>query len=124
LQEGCADALYLINRNGDSAINSRLLRCGLDSDTQQESSAKTVHALQNSTCIYQKVTDEVITAIEQGAGQYRMPWVVRQDKGFSPISVSRVKPYRGINTLVLCAIAEQGLYLGSLRENGAGKLGL
>jgi antirestriction protein ArdC len=47
--------------------------------------------------VYQKVTD----AIETGTGLYRMPWVVRQDKGFSPISVSTVKPYRGINTLVL-----------------------
>ena len=51
--------------------------------------------------VYQRVTDAIVTAIEQGAGQYRMPWLVRQDKGFSPISISTVKPYRGINTLVL-----------------------
>ena len=53
--------------------------------------------------VYRKVTDAVIYAIEQGAGAYRMPWVIRQDKGFSPISVSTVKPYRGVNTLVLWA---------------------
>ena len=53
--------------------------------------------------VYQKVTDAIVNAIEQGVGQYRMPWTVRQDKGFSPISVGSAKPYRGINTLVLWA---------------------
>ena len=31
--------------------------------------------------VYQKVTDAIVQAIQQGAGQYRMPWVVRQDRG-------------------------------------------
>jgi hypothetical protein len=39
------------------------------------------------------VTDVIVNAIETGTGSYRMPWVLRQDKGFSPISVSTVKPY-------------------------------
>ena len=43
-----------------------------------------------------------------------MPWVVRQDKGFSPISVSTVKPYRGINTLVLWAQAQTKGYSSAL----------
>jgi antirestriction protein ArdC len=64
--------------------------------------------------VYQKVTDAIVTAIEQGAGQYRMPWVVRQDKGFSPISVSTVKPYRGINTLVLWAQSQSKGYSSAL----------
>ena len=34
--------------------------------------------------IYQRVTDAIVNAIETGTGSYRMPWVVRQDKGFSP----------------------------------------
>ena len=50
--------------------------------------------------VYQKVTDAIVNAIETGTGAYRMPWVVRQDKGFSPISVSTLKPYRNINTLL------------------------
>jgi antirestriction protein ArdC len=53
--------------------------------------------------VYRKVTDAIVNAIESGIGQYRMPWTVRQDKGFSPISVGSAKPYRGINTLVLWA---------------------
>src|SRR5690242_10471620 len=56
--------------------------------------------------VYRRVTDAIVTAIEQGAGEYRMPWVVRQDKGFSPISIATVKPYRGINTVVLWAQAQ------------------
>jgi antirestriction protein ArdC len=53
--------------------------------------------------VYRKVTDSIVNAMEQGVGQYRMPWTVRQDRGFSPISVGSAKPYRGINTLVLWA---------------------
>lgn len=66
------------------------------------------------TDVYQKVTDAIINAIEQGAGTYRMPWVVRQDKGFSPISVSTVKPYRGVNTLVLWAQTQSKGYTSAL----------
>src|SRR5689334_3079694 len=53
--------------------------------------------------VYQRVTDAIVNAIETGSGQYRMPWTVRQDRGFSPVSVGSAKPYRGINTLVLWA---------------------
>jgi hypothetical protein len=34
--------------------------------------------------IYARVTNAIVTAIEAGAGEYRMPWVIRQDKGFGP----------------------------------------
>jgi len=64
--------------------------------------------------IYHKVTDAIVNAIETGTGAYRMPWVIRQDKGFSPISVSTVKPYRGINTLVLWAQSQTKGYSSAL----------
>ena len=64
--------------------------------------------------VYQKVTDAIVNAIETGTGSYRMPWVVRQDNGFSPISVSTVKPYRGINTLVLWAQSQTKGYTSAL----------
>jgi antirestriction protein ArdC len=64
--------------------------------------------------IYTRVTDAIVNAIENGAGTYRMPWVVRQDKGFSPISISTVKPYRGINTVVLWAQAQTKGYASAL----------
>src|SRR5215472_16967935 len=56
--------------------------------------------------VYQRVTSSIITAIESGIGEYRMPWIVRQDKGFSPVSVGSAKPYRGVNTVVLWAQAQ------------------
>ena len=73
------------------------------------------HENTSQSCdVYQKVTDAIVNAIETGTGSYRMPWVVRQDKGFSPISVSTVKPYRGINTLVLWAQAQTKGYTSAL----------
>jgi antirestriction protein ArdC len=41
--------------------------------------------------IHRKVTDAIVAAIESGIGQYHMPWTVRQDRGFSQISVGSVK---------------------------------
>ena len=41
--------------------------------------------------VYRKVTDAIVHAIESGIGQYHMPWTVRQDRRFSPISVGSVK---------------------------------
>jgi antirestriction protein ArdC len=64
--------------------------------------------------IYTRVTDAIITAIEAGAGSYRMPWLVRQDKGFSPVSIATAKPYRGINTVVLWAQAQSKGYASGL----------
>jgi antirestriction protein ArdC len=37
-----------------------------------------------------RVTDAIVNAIESGFGQYGMPWAVRQDRGFGPISVGSV----------------------------------
>ena len=64
--------------------------------------------------VYRRVTDAIVTAIESGVGQYHMPWTVRQDKGFSPISVGSAKPYRGINTLVLWAQSQSKGYGSAL----------
>jgi len=64
--------------------------------------------------VYQRVTDAIVNAIENGAGSYRMPWVVRQDKGFSPISIATIKPYRGINTVVLWAQSQTKGYGSAL----------
>jgi len=56
----------------------------------------------------------IVNAIESGAGDYRMPWTVRQDKGFSPLSVGSGKPYRGINVLALWAQAQTKGYSSAL----------
>src|SRR5260370_22185376 len=60
--------------------------------------------------IFQRVTDQIVKAIEEGAKSYRMPW--RTSGGFphSPINAVSKRPYRGINVLVLWAIAQEREY--------------
>ena len=56
--------------------------------------------------VYARVTDQIITAIEQGVGTWRMPWHT-SGRSLSPRSMSSSKkPYRGINTLCLWAAAQ------------------
>jgi antirestriction protein ArdC len=59
---------------------------------------------------FQRVTDQIVKAIEEGAPSYRMPW--RTSGGFpsSPINAVTERPYRGINILVLWAIAQEKSY--------------
>lgn len=72
------------------------------------------HTATSTPNVYERVTSAIVNAIEAGAGTYRMPWVVRQDKGFSPVSIGSAKPYRGVNVLVLWAQAQNKGYTSSL----------
>src|SRR4051812_25267550 len=56
--------------------------------------------------VYARVTDQIVAAIEQGAGTWRMPWHTSDRFAFSPINVASHKPYRGINTVCLWAAAQ------------------
>jgi antirestriction protein ArdC len=56
--------------------------------------------------VYRKVTDAIINAIEQGVGNWRMPWHTSNEFAFSPINVTSRKPYRGINALCLWSAAQ------------------
>lgn len=60
--------------------------------------------------IYQRVTDQIVKAIEDGAGSYRMPWRTSGGFAHSPINAVSKKPYRGINVLVLWATAQNKGY--------------
>jgi antirestriction protein ArdC len=53
--------------------------------------------------VYERVTSQIINAIEQGVSNWRMPWHTSGKFVFSPINVASKKPYRGINTLCLWA---------------------
>lgn len=55
--------------------------------------------------VYRTVTSQIINAIEQGVGNWRMPWHTSGKFAFSPINVVSKKPYRGVNTLCLWAAA-------------------
>jgi antirestriction protein ArdC len=56
--------------------------------------------------IYERVTEVIVQAIEEGAGTYKMPW--RTSGGFpnSPVNAVSKRPYRGVNILVLWATAQ------------------
>jgi antirestriction protein ArdC len=56
--------------------------------------------------IYERVTEVIVRAIEEGAGTYKMPW--RTSGGFpnSPVNAVSKRPYRGVNILVLWATAQ------------------
>jgi antirestriction protein ArdC len=51
-------------------------------------------------------TSQIVNAIEQGVGNWRMPWHTSGWFAFSPINVASKKPYRGINTVCLWAAAQ------------------
>ncbi len=60
--------------------------------------------------VYARVTSQIVNAIEQGVGNWRMPWHTSGRYAFSPINAASKKPYRGINTVCLWAAAESRGY--------------
>jgi antirestriction protein ArdC len=64
------------------------------------------HTATDKRDVYATVTAQIINAIEQGAGTWRMPWHTSGRFAFSPINVASKKPYRGINTVCLWAAAQ------------------
>ncbi len=57
--------------------------------------------------IYQKVTDQIITAIEQGVDAWEMPW---HRSASTPKNALTGKAYRGVNVLSLWATAASSNY--------------
>src|SRR6267143_959973 len=60
--------------------------------------------------VYQRVTSQIVNAIEQGVSNWRMPWHASGKFAFSPVNVTSKKPYRGINTVCLWAAAQSKGY--------------
>jgi antirestriction protein ArdC len=56
--------------------------------------------------LYEQVTQSIVRAIEEGAGQYVMPW----HSLTRPVNAMSRKSYRGINTLLLWAAAREAQY--------------
>jgi antirestriction protein ArdC len=59
--------------------------------------------------LYQTVTDRIVSMIERGAGEWRMPWHAAADKPASSIAMPRNvtgRAYRGVNVPLLWAAAE------------------
>lgn len=64
--------------------------------------------------VYQRVTNQIIEAIEKGAGEWRMPWHKVAADNFAPANVISKKPYRGVNVLSLWASAAEKGYASGL----------
>ena len=57
--------------------------------------------------IHKHITDQIVTAIERGAGDFRLPWHSISGAIIRPTNVASKKPYRGVNILALWAASEQ-----------------
>jgi antirestriction protein ArdC len=61
--------------------------------------------------IYQRITDQIVAAIERGADEWRMPWHSRGGQGTArPINVVSRRAYRGVNVIALWAAAQEANY--------------
>jgi antirestriction protein ArdC len=60
--------------------------------------------------IYERVTSQIIAAIEAGAGEYRMPWHHDGSAITTPVNVTSRKAYRGVNVIALWAAAHAAGY--------------
>lgn len=58
------------------------------------------------TTIYETITNQIVTAIEEGAGLYRMPWHRSRNEITSPKNAASGRSYRGLNIISLWMIAE------------------
>lgn len=60
--------------------------------------------------LYERVTKHIVTAIEAGAGDFKMPWHKWGQGTGAPINAITGRPYRGLNVLLLWAASELGGY--------------
>ncbi len=60
--------------------------------------------------IYTRITTEIVAAIENGAGEWRMPWNHDGSSIARPRNVASDKGYRGINVLALWVAARRSSY--------------
>lgn len=59
--------------------------------------------------IHQHITNQIITAIEQGAGDFQLPWS-RGGNITRPTNIASKRPYRGVNVVALWAASEASGY--------------
>nr|WP_313665890.1 zincin-like metallopeptidase domain-containing protein [Brucella intermedia] len=60
--------------------------------------------------IYETITSQIITAIEEGAAEYRMPWHRISQDVACPVNAASARDYRGLNVITLWMLAEAKRY--------------
>lgn len=56
--------------------------------------------------IHRHITDQIIAAMEQGAGEFRLPWHRSAGNIMRPVNVASKNAYRGVNILALWSSAD------------------
>ena len=56
--------------------------------------------------VHQAITDRIIQAIEQGAGEFKLPWHRPAGSMTRPTNIQSKKAYRGINVVTLWVEAQ------------------
>jgi antirestriction protein ArdC len=51
--------------------------------------------------IHQHIADQIIAAIERGAGDFRLPWHRIAGSIMRPVDIASKKAYRGVNVVAL-----------------------
>lgn len=63
--------------------------------------------------VYEAITNQIVSAIEAGAGQVQLPWHRKGSAIYRPVNVASKNAYRGVNTVALWAAADaQGFASG------------
>lgn len=70
--------------------------------------------------VYEAITNQIVAAIESGAGQVQLPWHRQGSAIYRPVNIASGKAYRGVNTVALWAAADalsygQGIW-GTYRQ--------
>jgi antirestriction protein ArdC len=64
--------------------------------------------------VYSRITAEITTAIEAGAGRFRIPWRQAGAAVARPVNLASGKAYRGVNVVSLWAAAQAKGYSGGV----------
>jgi antirestriction protein ArdC len=56
--------------------------------------------------VYEAITNQIVSAIEAGAGQVQLPWHRKGSAIYRPVNVASKNAYRGVNTVALWAAAD------------------
>lgn len=62
---------------------------------------------QHQQDLYARITQRIAQTIEQGIDDWQMPWHVHADGVFFPTNAVTQLPYRGVNTVILWAAAQE-----------------
>jgi antirestriction protein ArdC len=64
--------------------------------------------------VYRRITDDIVATIEQGAGEWQMPWHHDGSSIARPRNVASDKAYRGINIVALWVAAHRAGYTSGI----------